>query len=73
MLLLLILFVIIVIVDYYDVNVLYWRSMVTAVCVVQLEREVGKDLVGLNRTIDQLATASIVCWYDHVLGRGIRT
>ena len=47
--------------------------MVRAMCGVQLKgRKRSMDLMfmlGLNETIDQLATASIVHWYCHVLGR----
>ena len=45
--------------------------MVIAICGVQLkDRKRSIDLLlllGLHETIDQLAMASSVCWYDHVL------
>ena len=42
-----------------------------AMCGVQLkDRKRSKDLMlGLNETIDQLAMANSVRWYDHVLRR----
>ena len=44
-----------------------------AVCGVQLkDGRRSMDLMlmfGLNETIEQLAMASCVCWYDHVLRR----
>ena len=47
--------------------------MVRAMCGVQLkERKRSTDLMfmlGLKETIDQLAMANSVCWYDHVLRR----
>ena len=47
--------------------------MVCAVCGAQLkDRKRCMDLVlmlGFNETIDQLAMASSVCWYGHVLRR----
>ena len=47
------------------------RSMVIAMCGVQLkDSKKSKDLLlSLNKTIDQLAMASSVCWYGHVLKR----
>ena len=42
------------------------RSMVRAMCGAQLkDRETSKDLMlilGLNKTIDQMAMANSVCW-----------
>ena len=45
--------------------------MVRALCGVQLkDRKRSRDLMlCLNETIEQLAIASSVCWYDHVLRR----
>ena len=47
------------------------RSMVRAMCRVQLkDRKRSTDLMfmlGLKETMDQLAMASNVCWYGHVL------
>ena len=49
------------------------RSMVRAMCVVQLrDRKISADLMlifGLSETIDQLAMANSVRWYGHVLRR----
>ena len=49
------------------------RSMVRAMCGVQLkDRKSSTDLMfmlGLMETIDQLAMAISVHWYDHVLRR----
>ena len=51
------------------------RSMLRAMCGVQLkDRKRSTDLMfmlGLNGTIDQLAMASSVCWYGHVLRREV--
>ena len=47
--------------------------MVKAMCGVQLnDRKKYMDLIfmlGLNETIDELAMANRLCWYDHVLRR----
>ena len=49
------------------------RSMLSAICVVQLkDRKRSANLMfilGLNETMDQLAMASSVRWYVHVLRR----
>ena len=49
------------------------RSMMRAMCGVQLkDREISGDfmlMLGLNETIDQLAMATSVCYYGHVLRR----
>ena len=49
------------------------RYMVIAMCGVQLkDRKLSTDLMfmlGVNETIDQLAIANSVHWYDHVLRR----
>ena len=49
------------------------RFLVRAMCGVQPKnRKRSTDftfMVGLNETIDQLAMASSVCWYDRVLRR----
>ena len=47
--------------------------MVRAMCGVQLkDRKRSEDMMFMlcvNETIDQLAMANRVCWYDHVLRR----
>ena len=47
------------------------RSIVREMCGVQLkDRKRFEDLMlGLNETMDQMAIASSVCWYGHVLRR----
>ena len=49
------------------------RSMVRAMCGVQLNgtKRTGymMFMLGLNEVMDQLAVASSVCWYGHVLRR----
>ena len=49
------------------------RSMVRAMCGVQLkDGKRSTDLIfmmGLNKSMDQLAMANSVCWYGHVLRR----
>ena len=47
------------------------RSMIRLMCGTQLkDRKTSKDLMlilGLNETIDQLATTNSVNWYGHLL------
>ena len=58
-----------------EMGIFRWteRSMVRAMCVVQLiDRKISTNLMlmlGLSETIDQLAVANSVRWYGHVLRR----